>query len=283
MASGIEPEIGRRAGGIERAPGGQPSWRIERLETPGCGSRAAALARGDQRRAVRRRCGPAAAGCAREPRARSGSVERPGNGTLNVGPRATHDDHARDGRPLTAKAELPAHRGRSSQVQARPEDPTIALISVRDAVAVGSRGRAARSTTPPRRTSTSLPADEFAWIVSHADYFRVAEDDVGLAGVRDRAEAGTRVLEPELSVVHGARRRLSVPRPDRRRRTRTPHGDRAPAVRRHRPLCARDVVANYARGEPSAAQPRIALISRAHGVPAGRRARGGRREGKPSC
>lgn len=70
--------------------------------------------------------------------------------------------------------------GRRSFGLAKLEDRTIALVRVRDAVA-SDHGAvlALNNSASPHVNELSVP--EFAWIVSHADYFRVAEDDAGLA------------------------------------------------------------------------------------------------------
>ena len=60
------------------------------------------------------------------------------------------------------------------------EDRTIAVIEVRDAVAADHAAVLALNNSATPHVNELSPA-EFAWIVSHADYFRVAEDDKGLA------------------------------------------------------------------------------------------------------
>ena len=63
---------------------------------------------------------------------------------------------------------------------ARPEDGTIASVRVRDAVASDHAAVLALNNAATPHVN-ELSTHEFSWIVSHADYFRVAEDDAGLA------------------------------------------------------------------------------------------------------
>src|ERR1035437_5192014 len=72
---------------------------------------------------------------------------------------------------------LPARR---STRLARPEDGTIASVRVRDAVASDHAAVLALNNAATPHVN-ELSTHEFSWIVSHADYFRVAEDDAGLA------------------------------------------------------------------------------------------------------
>lgn len=70
--------------------------------------------------------------------------------------------------------------GRRSVRQARLEDRTIAVVRVRDALASDHPTVLALNNAAAPHVN-DLSVHEFAWIVSHADYFRVAEDDAGLA------------------------------------------------------------------------------------------------------
>jgi len=70
--------------------------------------------------------------------------------------------------------------GRRSVRQARLEDRTIAVVRVRDALASDHPAVLALNNAAAPHVN-DLSVHEFAWIVSHADYFRVAEDDAGLA------------------------------------------------------------------------------------------------------
>lgn len=70
--------------------------------------------------------------------------------------------------------------GRRSVRQARLEDRTIAVVRVRDAIASDHPAVLALNNAAAPHVN-DLSVHEFAWIVSHADYFRVAEDDAGLA------------------------------------------------------------------------------------------------------
>jgi predicted GNAT superfamily acetyltransferase len=60
------------------------------------------------------------------------------------------------------------------------EDRTIAVIEVRDAVAADHAAVLALNNRATPHVNELSP-DEFAWIASHASYFRVAEDSTGLA------------------------------------------------------------------------------------------------------
>lgn len=68
-------------------------------------------------------------------------------------------------------------------VAGRPaeEDRTIAVVRVRNAEAADHAPVLALNNTAVPHVN-ELSADAFAWIASVADYFRVAEDDEGLAG-----------------------------------------------------------------------------------------------------
>jgi hypothetical protein len=61
------------------------------------------------------------------------------------------------------------------------EGRTIAVVRVRDAVASDHAGVLALNNGAVPHVN-ELAHDAFAWIVAHADYFRVVEDDGGIAG-----------------------------------------------------------------------------------------------------
>jgi uncharacterized protein len=63
----------------------------------------------------------------------------------------------------------------------RPEGLTIAVVKVRDAVASDHAAVLALNNGATPHVN-ELSGDAFGWIAAHADYFRVAEDDTGLAG-----------------------------------------------------------------------------------------------------
>lgn len=97
-------------------------------------------------------------------------------GRLNVRSRRARNDRAD---PTCAGRAA----GPSSLLVAAPtgvEGRTIAVIQVRDAVAADRAAVLALNNNATPHVN-ALSADEFAWITSRADYFRVAEDERGLA------------------------------------------------------------------------------------------------------
>jgi predicted GNAT superfamily acetyltransferase len=82
--------------------------------------------------------------------------------------------------PLRVPNEGRIVAGRRSVRQAWLEDRTIAVVRVRDAIASDHPAVLALNNAAAPHVN-DLSVHEFAWIVSHADYFRVAEDDAGLA------------------------------------------------------------------------------------------------------
>src|ERR1035441_3154232 len=70
-----------------------------------------------------------------------------------------------------------------------PEGRTIAVVRVRDAVASDHAAVLALNNSATPHVN-ELSEDAFAWIASHADYFRVAEDDSGVVGFVIALRAG---------------------------------------------------------------------------------------------
>jgi predicted GNAT superfamily acetyltransferase len=100
-----------------------------------------------------------------------------GWGRLNVRPQPTRNDRAHG---TCARGGA----GASSLLVAglpRLEGPAIAVVRVRDAIVSDHVAVLALNNGAVPHVN-ELSAGEFAWIAAHADYFRVAEDDTGVAG-----------------------------------------------------------------------------------------------------
>ena len=63
----------------------------------------------------------------------------------------------------------------------RPEEAAIRVARVRDAAAADHASVLALNNAATPHVN-ALSEEQFAWIVSHADYFRVAGDELGVAG-----------------------------------------------------------------------------------------------------
>ena len=100
-------------------------------------------------------------------------VER---GRLNVRSRRARNDRA----DPTCAARAAAASSLLLAAPPRVECRTIAVIQVRDAVAADHAAVLALNNNATPHVN-ALSDDEFAWITSRADYFRVAEDESGLA------------------------------------------------------------------------------------------------------